>query len=425
MLSHIIMKIMNILFIHQNFPGQFKYLAPSLAHDGHRVVALSARPHNSTLWNGIELVTYAPQWNNCQAGHPWLSDFSTKLMRAEACLAAAKKLKLAGFIPDLVIAHPGWGESLFIKDLWPNTKLALYSEFHYQSANADVGFDPEFPTDPLIESQRIKLKNINNFLHYQDADAGISPTYWQKNSFPSYFRKKITVIHDGIDTNFFKPDPHVKIMINTHDGELISLSKENPIITYSARNLEPYRGFHIFMRSLPQILRDNPKARVLILGNDGISYGNNPDSNHSWKKQLISEISDYMSSSMWARVHFLGTLSVQDYLKVLQVSALHIYLTYPFVLSWGLLEAMSCSCRILASSTAPVNEVINKGNGHLFNFFDHVGLAEKATELLNSPSNMVITNNAREKIISTYNLTASISEQKKWVHTLMDPSYLS
>ena len=352
----------SVLFIHQNFPGQFKFLAPALVQQGHSVVAMTMQKTNVNDWQGVKILSYTASKGSTPDVHPWLTDFETKTIRAEACFNAALKLKASGFNPDVIIAHHGWGESLFIKEVWPNAKLGIYCEFFYHPQGADVGFDPEFPAADMGDACRLRLKNLNNLLHFEVADAGISPTHWQASTFPEQFRSKITVVHDGIDTNAVKPNPAVALSLKMAGGKNLNLTKEDEVITFVNRNLEPYRGYHIFMRALPEILKSRPKARVLIVGADDVSYGARPtlekNGGTKWKDIFASEVRPQMPDSDWERIHFLGHVPYQHFIPLLQLSTVHIYLTYPFVLSWSLLEAMSAGCAIVASDTQPLHEAI-------------------------------------------------------------------
>ncbi|MCX7823500.1 MAG: glycosyltransferase [Syntrophobacterales bacterium] len=384
---------MKILFIHQNFPGQFRHLAPALAQRGHHVVAMTMQRVEELQWEGVTLVPYTVSRGSTKNIHPWIVDLETKTIRGEAAFHAMRQLRERGFYPDLVIAHPGWGESLFVKDVWPRTKLAIYCEFYYHAEGADVGFDPEFaPNDIELERCRIRLKNLNNILHFQIADAGISPTYWQASTFPEPFRKKITVIHDGINTEVVAPNPTASLAIKTStEGPLLTLTRANQIVTFVNRNLEPYRGFHIFMRALPEILRRQPNVRILIVGGNGVSYGGAPDPRRygglrTWRDIFTAEVRPLIPDSDWARVHFLGNIPYHHFITLLQLSTVHVYLTYPFVLSWSLLEAMSAGCAIVASDTQPLHEVITHDEtGRLVNFFDVQGLVEEVCKLLDDP----------------------------------------
>ena len=358
---------MKILFIHQNFPGQFKHLAPALAKAEHTVTALTLATTAVTQWNGVQLFPYSLNRVNAKGAHPWTTDFESKVIRGHACLQAALALKSKGYSPDVIVAHPGWGESLFLKDVWPKAKLKLYCEFFYHAHGADVGFDPEFASSDPAAVGRVALKNANILLHFQQADAGVSPTHWQASTFPDHIRDKITVIHDGIDTRVLKPNPAVQFALDT--GKVLTQGDE--VITFVNRALEPYRGFHVFMRSLPTLLKERPNAEILIAGKEGVSYGARPKGGVSWKQQFINEVFQKLDESQRMRVHFLDTISYEKFIALLQVSTVHVYLTYPFVLSWSLLEAMSAGCAIVASDTRPLQEAITSGEtGMLVDFFD-------------------------------------------------------
>ena len=408
---------MKILFIHQNFPGQFKFLAPALVQQGHEVVAMIMQKTDLEVWQGIKLVAYLPSHSSTPNIHPWVSDFETKTIRGEACYRAALKLKDTGFIPEVIIAHPGWGESLFLKDVWPESKLGIYCEFYYHAQGADVGFDPEFPTKDGGEVCRLRLKNLNHLLHFEVADAGISPTHWQANTFPADFKSKITVIHDGIDTQAVAPSSKVTLTLNGN----ITLTKQDEVITFVNRNLEPYRGYHIFMRALPALLKKRPNAIVLIVGGDDVSYGARPEDGKKWKDIFIDEIRPAISIADWQRVHFLGTIPYESFIPLLQLSTVHVYLTYPFVLSWSLLEAMSVGCTIVASDTQPLREAIaHDKTGRLVDFFDHQALAKEICQLLdNAKLRAKLGKNARAFAIKHYDLqTICLPNQLAWVNQL-------
>ena len=409
---------MKILFIHQNFPGQFKFLAPALAMQGHDVVAMTMQQGNVSEWQGVKLVPYAASRSTTPDVHPWASDFETKTIRGEACFCAALQLKAQGFIPEVIIAHPGWGESLFLKDVWPKAKLGIYCEFFYHPKDADVGFDPEFPAKDEGDVCRVRLKNLNNLLHFEIADAGISPTHWQASTFPEPFRSKITVVHDGIDTEAVAPNPNVSLTLNGN----VTLTRSDEVITFVNRNLEPYRGYHIFMRALPEILKHRPNARVLIVGGDDVSYGARPEGDQKWKEIFASEVRPKVTDADWARVHFLGNIPYEHFIPLLQLSTVHVYLTYPFVLSWSLLEAMSVGCAIVASDTQPLREAIRHDEtGKFVDFFDVVGLAKEVCLLLDDPATRArLGANARAFACANYDLkTVCLPRQLQWVEGLM------
>jgi len=405
---------MRILFIHQNFPGQFKHLAPALAARGHEVTAFTMQKNVSAEWQGVRLIAYQATRGTTPNVHPWVSDFETKTIRGEACFRAAVQLKAQGFNPDVIIAHPGWGESLFLKDVWPQAKLGIYCEFYYHATGADVGFDQEFPPRDAGDVCRLRLKNLNNLLHLEMADAGISPTHWQASTFPEPFRSNITVVHDGIDTEVVAPNPNVSLTLNGN----ITLTKADEVITFVNRNLEPYRGYHVFMRALPEILKRRPNARVLIVGGDDVSYGVRPEGKGKWKDIFASEVRPQISDAGWARVHFLGNIPYQHFIPLLQLSTVHAYLTYPFVLSWSLLEAMSVGCAIVASNTMPLREAIRHDDtGRLVDFFDVAGLVNEVCALLDDPAARArLGTNARVFAQANYDLkTVCLPRQLQWV----------
>lgn len=404
---------MNILFVHQNFPAQFVHLAPALAALGHRVIALAINQRQPLT--GVEVVLYKPQKQNAPQIHPWALDFETKIIRGEAALHAAMQLKQQGFMPDIIIAHPGWGESLFLKDVWPHAKLAIYCEFYYQPQGNDVNFDPEFSRPDALEHSRLRVKNINHDLHLQMADAALSPTLFQRSVFPAAFQERIKVIHDGINTELVKPNAQAKLFLTRG----VTLDRNTPVITFVNRNLEPTRGYHRFMRALPDLQKRHPNARIVIVGGNEVSYGQAAPEGKSWKQIFLQEVQSQLDMS---RIHFVGKISYGHFLQLLQISRVHVYLTYPFVLSWSLLEAMSSECAIVASDTAPVREFITHGKqGLLVDFFDKAQLVNAVSELLNNQErSKTLGAAARQTIVDQYDLhTQCLPAQLDWIAELL------
>ncbi|MBP0483736.1 glycosyltransferase [Sagittula salina] len=411
---------MRILLIHQNFPGQYKHLAPALVRQGHQVVALTCKVKEPQTWQGVRIIPYTIQGRSTPDVHPWLSDFETKLLRATSCYRGAKGLKQQGFEPDVICAHHGWGESMFLKDVWPDARLGLYCELYHLTEPPFLNFDPEFPSQsPEADILRIRMKNLNNRLHEEIMDAGLSPTSFQASTFPEHWQERITVAHDGIDTETVRPNPGAALAID----DARTLTRDDEVITFINRNLEPYRGYHIFMRALPDILKARQNAHVVILGGDETSYGAKPPKGQTWKQIYIDEVRDRIPSPDWNRVHFLGRVSYDRFLAMMQVSTVHVYLTYPFVLSWSLLEAMSAGCAIVASGTEPVREVMTEGEtGLMVDFFDGEALVERLCALLDdAPLRERLGARARAFVREHYDLAGvCLPQHLEWVGQLAE-----
>lgn len=399
---------MRILFVHQNFPGQFKHLAPALSKRGHHVSAFgtATRPPRSDL----VYHTYQPVRTSSRQIHPWASDFETKVIRAEACMHAAQALARTGYVPDVIYGHPGWGELLFLRELWPQTPQIHYLEFFYRSQGQDLGFDPEFGQPSLDQRARLRAKNANLLLNMDSMDLGVTPTAWQFSTLPSAYQPRTHTIHDGIDTQTLVPHPVRPTQWRRGNGQAWPLHADTPVVTFVARNLEPYRGYHQFMRALPQLMRKVPKAQIMIVGGDTVSYGASPKEG-TWKQRFFSEVAQDIDTS---RVHFLDRLPYSELISLLRISNAHVYLTYPFVLSWSMLEAMSLGAPIVASNTAPVRDVIEHGrNGLLFDFFDPNALADAVVHCLNEPAlQRKLGAAGRQTIVERYDLqTVSLPQQ--------------
>lgn len=365
---------MNVLFVHQNFPSQFIHLSAALAQNKrNRVVALAIDQRAAPA--GVELRLYSLLRASGQVAHPLLAPQEAHVLRAEACAAAALKLKHDGFEADVIIAHPGWGEALFLKDVFPRARLVLYCEYYYATEGQDVGFDPD--DTPLTFAQRchLRLKNTTSLLSMEAADAAISPTQWQKSTFPSWMQQKITVIHDGIDSRRTRFNPAAVISLARPGQRALHFRPGDEIVSYVARNLEPVRGFHVFMRTLPEVLRQRKGAHAIVVGGNGPGYGARPNSGSNWKEIMLQEVGNSLDLS---RVHFVGNLTYDAYLNLLSVSRVHAYWTVPFVLSWSFLEAISSGLPVIASNTPPVAEFAKRAGEavQMADFFDQTAFGE-------------------------------------------------
>lgn len=392
---------MRFLFVHQNFPGQFRHVARALAEDPrHEVVGIGdartvkpGRAMNSRL----TVVAYPSPRGGSRQTHPYLRNFEGQARRGQALFRAALQLKSKGFVPDVIVVHPGWGEALFLRELFPAARHIHYCEYFYHADGGDLGFDPEFPATADGRAG-VPIRNSAQLLGLTQCDAGISPTHWQRSRYPAEYQPRIGVLHEGIDTTQAQPDAQAVLQIGGH-----AFRAGEEIVTFVARNLEPYRGFHCFMRSLPALQALRPAAQILIVGGDEVSYGRRLPAGESYRQKYSAEIGNRVD---WSRIHFLGKLAYDDYLKVLQVSAAHVYLTYPFVLSWSLLEAMASGCLVVASATSPVQEMIIDGdNGLLTDFFDADMLARKVAGALADPqAHAPLRARAREFVVHNHDL---------------------
>ncbi|MCP9884112.1 glycosyltransferase [Synechococcus sp. ATX 2A4] len=405
---------MNCLFVHQNFPGQYRYLAAAMVARGDHVMAIGG-PTSQAL-EGVELHRYnAMPAAGVPPCHGWVADLQTKALRAEAVAAQIESLKAKGLGVDLVIGHPGWGELLVIKDVLPGVPVLHQVEFIYQLEGADVGFDQEISQTTWQSQARLRLRRAPQLLALEDLDWGLAPTEWQASTAPSFYRKRISVIHEGIDTEQVSPRQGAEIRLQSAG---LTLRPGDEVVSFVARNLEPYRGIHSFLRMLPLLQKLRPQARVVIVGGEGVSYGAPPPVGTSWKQLLLQELGGRIDHS---RVHFVGRVPHAVLHELFRVCTCHVYLTYPFVLSWSLLEAMACGAVVIGSATAPVQEVIVSGrNGLLVDFFDGQAMAETIASVLAHPESLgSISSAARQTILDRYDLaTVCLPQQLALVDAL-------
>lgn len=396
---------MKILFVHQNFPGQYKHLAIHFGRNpAHGVVSIGERKEDRQVrFPGVRHIWYDKPKGASASTHPYLRGVEAAVRRGQSVVRACIELRKERFVPDIVCAHPGWGESMFLKEIFPETKILNYFEFYYRTQGANVDFDPEFPIS-FDDRFKVPTRNATQLLSFAATDWGLAPTNWQRERFPPAWRAMISVIHEGIDTRSVRPHPAAVLKL---ESQKLELSRKDEVITYVSRNLEPYRGFHVFMRALPRILQRRPKARVLVIGGDEVSYGSRPekDKGANWREAMLKELSGSLDLS---RIHFLGRVPYPVFLKILQISSAHVYLTVPFVLSWSMLEAMASGCLIVGSRTAPVCEVVQEGvNGLLADFLSPASVAERVEEALaNQDRLQALREQARRTVVERYDLAS-------------------
>lgn len=365
-----------LLFVHNGTTGRFNSLAKALAARGW-TGALISGVGGSDLpgFRTIEI----PVQRFERPSDPLFVANNKALAAGRLVAEEAAKLRSDGFAPNLIIGHSGWGEMLFLREVFPETPQIQLAEFYYRAHGADVGFDAEFDNPSLSRDIRLHANNAFLTLSLSEADRIVTPTRYQAELFPSILRSRIHVIHEGVDTQMTRAQPNALFRA----GDTL-LRRGQPVITFVNRYFEPLRGFHTFMRALPRLLDGNPDVQVLLIGSkEPKGYGPKLKAG-TWFDRMMREVGGSIDGG---RVHFTGSLGYDDLLACLSLSSAHVYLTYPFVLSWSLLDAMACECLLVGSDTAPVREMIRHGdNGILTDFFDHRALADRLLDVLARPA---------------------------------------
>jgi len=397
---------MDILFVHQNAPGQFRHLAQDLArNDRHRVVFLGQRVSQSP--GNVRWLRYPAQRSPRPTTHHYVHRFESSVRRGQGVVRACMALRDEGFRPDLIVAHPGWGETLFLRDLMPRSVILSYCEMFYRAEGQDGNYIPETTLD-LDGICRLRAWNADLLTALDTMDAGIAPTAWQRAQHPAVYHRHITVGHDGVDLNEVAPDPNA--VFSLPDGRRLTQADE--VVTFVARNLEPVRGFLSLMRALPTLLRLRPRAHIVICGDDGVSYGKPPGNGGTWRQAALREVQINP-----LRVSFVGRLARPQYLTLLQVSSLHLYLSVPFVLSWSCAEALAAGCIVLGSDVAPVREVLQDGvNGFLVDSRDPDAVGLRAADLLAQASGLgAVRERARQTAFEQFDLRRCLAAQHRLI----------
>ena len=385
---------MQLLFIHPNMPGQYKHLARAFgAEGGHRIFFITK--HKTAQIPGVTRVNYSITKAPSNETHRYLATSARAVIQGQHVWRAAQALKVKeNFSPDVIINHPGWGDALFLKDLFPNAKILSFFEFYYRATGADVVFDEPITDDDLA---RVRMKNITNLISLDAADWGISPTVWQWSLHPPEYQSKISVLHDGVDVNVCAPNAAAHFTLP--NGKIFKPGDE--VVTYIARNFEPYRGFPTFVKAAEILLKERPNCHIIAVGADSVSYGRKAPEGTSYREMLTKD-----ANLPADRIHFIGTVPYDDLITLFQISAAHLYLTFPFVLSWSMLEAMACGVALVASNTKPVLEVVEHGkNGLLADFFSPDDVAAKISQLLDDKTgNAAMRAAARDTVVSRFAL---------------------
>jgi glycosyltransferase involved in cell wall biosynthesis len=392
---------MRVLFLHNNFPAQYRHVARKLAEKKKNTVVFASHRAVEKI-PGVINRLYKPHREPNPNTHHYLKVTENAVINGQSLVKSCMELKQKGFSPDIICAHSGWGPALYAKDIFPNAKLLCYFEWYYQAFGSDADFLKDATID-MDGAARIRSKNIPVLMDLAHCDWGQTPTQFQASQFPDVFHSKLSVLHDGVDTDFFKPDPKAKKIFGKMD-----LTDADEILTYATRGMEPYRGFPEFMRAAALLMKQRPNLHVVVVGNDRVAYGKQLPEGESWRKRMLDELDFDLS-----RLHFTGLLPYEDYVRVLQASTVQAYLTVPFVLSWSLIESLSCGALVVASNTGPVNEVITDDeNGFLADFFDHEAFAEKITYVLDNAKDLDhIRVAARKRVLDNYSHKKLLTRQ--------------
>lgn len=398
-----------VLFVHNNFPGQFRSLSEALVSRGVRCMAIGAS--SSPGVDGVPIGRYALQRGTTPGAFPLAIRAEADLLRGYDALRVGHALKDAGFEPAVIVGHPGWGETVFLDELWPDAKRVMFAEFFYRGRGLDIDFDQEFLKTTEEAVVRGKAKNAVMALALTDADVIVTPTEFQASVLPPVFRPLVRVIHEGIDTHAIRPGPAQAFELP--DGRTIAPG--TPVITHVNNHLEPLRGLHIFARALPRLMAEVPDAQVLVFGADAKRpYGGSPPDGRTWREVVFEGLEVDPS-----RLHFLGRAPHEQMLAALRLSTAHVYYSYPFVLSWSLIEAMASGCYIIGSDTPPLHDAIeDRVNGRLLPFFDVDALTNAMIDACRDPqASAPLRTAARETAVAKFSQADGLSA---WVDLLRE-----
>jgi len=389
---------MKILFLHNNFPGQYRRIASHLARMG-GVTMVAGTLASNTQQFCVRRVNYRQHRDVTANIHPTLVIMERAILTAQAAFRALYKLKEAGFTPDLICAHSGWVPSLLMKELFPTAKILTLYEWYYNACGSDADFLEEAGHDAAA---RTHFRNLPILADLAVMDWRTSPTGWQWSRFPARFRNEISVLHDGVDCRYFSP-----AQASVTVGERTFL-RGDEVITYVARGMEPYRGFPQFMEAVSILQKRRPNLHVLVAGNDRTAYGRERPDGKTHREHALETLDPDAS-----RIQFLGLVPLSTLQAMFRITRAHVYLTVPFVLSWSMLEAMAAGAVVVGSDTPPVRELIaHDVNGILTDFFDANAIADRIENVLNGEVDAErLSRAARDTIIADYDTRSILPRQ--------------
>ena len=386
------------LFVHKNFPGQYAHLAPVLAERvGVQVYGMGEKP--GVVVPGVRYVDYGTPTGPAEQTHRYIRSLDGAVRRGQMIANRLVKMRNEhGFRPDIVVCHPGWGDGLFLKDIFPAARTLYYCEFYYNAFGQDIGFETGGRVS-LDDAARVRMLNATQLVSLQAADWTVSPTRWQRSRYPDWARRRMSIAHEGVDTQ--RCAPREDAFFRLPDGR--RLRRGDPVISYVARNLEPYRGFPSFMKALAVLQKERPQLEAVVVGGDEVSYGSRPDGAENWRTKVLAELEGQLDLT---RIHFIRALPHDELHQLFRITRAHVYLTYPFVLSWSMLESMACGAVLVGSATPPVQEVIEDGvNGLLVPFTEPERIAETVLKVLNDPAGHAhLAEAGRRTVVERYDL---------------------
>ena len=401
---------MHVLYVHQNFPAQFGHIARHLIDKlGWQCSFVSQTPGG--VVGGINKVEYKIAGGATKQNHFCSRTFENTVWHCDAVYRAMKGHP--DIKPDLIVGHSGFGSTLFLRELYPTTPIVNFFEYYYipHDPDSDMDFrrDLGWPTSEL-KYLRSRCRNAMILLDLQTCNAAYTPTEFQKSRFPAEYQQKLETIFDGVDRSIYhgyeetlRP-PVDQRGIRRIGG--VDVPADKRVVTFVSRGFESMRGFDVFMKVAKRIYQQFPDVVFLVIGSDKVAYGGDEEfiaPYRTFKEWTLAQDTYDLS-----KFHFLGKIPPTELGKVLAATDLHIYLTVPFVLSWSMMDAMSCGAVVLGSDTAPVREMIKDGqNGLIADFFDADALAAKAIGALRDPAGARAMGRAAEQmIIERYSLEA-------------------
>lgn len=404
---------MHVLFVHKNFPAQFGYIARHLvkAH-GFECTFVSQRPPGDA--GGVRRIQYRLRGAANRQTHFCSRSFENFTWHSHAVYDAMKSHPEVK--PDLVVGHSGFGSTLFLADLY-DCPIINYFEWYYHAGGADFDFRPEFPSHELM-ALRARSRNAMLLADLENCATGYCPTQWQRSQMPEVYQHKLRTLFDGIDTSLWRPD-----RLDPSQPRKIGDRTVPPgmkIVTYVSRGFESLRGFDIFMKVAKRICDRRKDVVFACVGSDRVCYGG--DLQHVKERSFREHVLANDEYDL-ERILFLGTMPTNQLADLLNLSDLHIYLTAPFILSWSLMNSLSCGCTVLASDTEPVREMIDHGrNGLLAPFFDVDGLVAQAMQVLDDPAAFQALGTAGADMIrERYSLAKVVPEMLEMYESVSAP----